>query len=107
MIKNWNKGAWLKKTKEGGIMVLTTPLFNPLVAVAYSELASYQRKHDVNPLRGFLVPLVQVRERTPKTREFNPKKLGRKKNKIGENLKKKREEMKKKLGRNEKKIGKQ
>ncbi|XP_014749082.1 PREDICTED: mitochondrial inner membrane protein OXA1L, partial [Sturnus vulgaris] len=30
------------------------------VAVAYSELASYQRLHDVNPLRGFLVPLVQT-----------------------------------------------
>uniref|UniRef100_A0A8C3QFM4 Membrane insertase YidC/Oxa/ALB C-terminal domain-containing protein n=1 Tax=Cyanoderma ruficeps TaxID=181631 RepID=A0A8C3QFM4_9PASS len=30
------------------------------VAVAYSQLASYQRRHDVNPLRGFLVPLVQT-----------------------------------------------
>uniref|UniRef100_A0A674H780 Mitochondrial inner membrane protein OXA1L-like n=1 Tax=Taeniopygia guttata TaxID=59729 RepID=A0A674H780_TAEGU len=30
------------------------------VAVAYSELVSYQRRHDVNPLRGFLVPLVQT-----------------------------------------------
>ncbi|XP_053824604.1 mitochondrial inner membrane protein OXA1L isoform X2 [Vidua chalybeata] len=29
------------------------------VAVAYSELVSYQRRHNVNPLRGFLVPLVQ------------------------------------------------
>lgn len=32
------------------------------VARAYSELAAYQKRHDVNPLRGFLVPLVQVRE---------------------------------------------
>ncbi|XP_032940274.1 LOW QUALITY PROTEIN: mitochondrial inner membrane protein OXA1L, partial [Catharus ustulatus] len=30
------------------------------VAVAYSELVAYQRRHDVNPLRGFLVPLVQT-----------------------------------------------
>ncbi|XP_077646054.1 mitochondrial inner membrane protein OXA1L isoform X2 [Lonchura striata] len=30
------------------------------VAVAYSELVSYQRRYDVNPLRGFLVPLVQT-----------------------------------------------
>ncbi|XP_030826545.1 LOW QUALITY PROTEIN: mitochondrial inner membrane protein OXA1L [Camarhynchus parvulus] len=30
------------------------------VAVAYSELVSYQRQHNVNPLRGFLVPLVQT-----------------------------------------------
>ncbi|NXB85999.1 OXA1L protein, partial [Vidua chalybeata] len=30
------------------------------VAVAYSELVSYQRRHNVNPLRGFLVPLVQT-----------------------------------------------
>ncbi|NWI40423.1 OXA1L protein, partial [Picathartes gymnocephalus] len=29
-------------------------------AVAYAELASYQRRHNVNPLRGFLVPLVQT-----------------------------------------------
>ncbi|XP_039565479.1 mitochondrial inner membrane protein OXA1L-like, partial [Passer montanus] len=28
--------------------------------MAYSELVSYQRRHDVNPLRGFLVPLVQT-----------------------------------------------
>uniref|UniRef100_H2ZX33 OXA1L mitochondrial inner membrane protein n=1 Tax=Latimeria chalumnae TaxID=7897 RepID=H2ZX33_LATCH len=28
---------------------------------AYSELMMYQKKHDVNPIRGFLVPLVQVR----------------------------------------------
>uniref|UniRef100_A0A8C3V0A4 OXA1L mitochondrial inner membrane protein n=1 Tax=Catharus ustulatus TaxID=91951 RepID=A0A8C3V0A4_CATUS len=27
------------------------------VAVAYSELVAYQRRHDVNPLRGFLTPL--------------------------------------------------
>lgn len=27
---------------------------------AYSELSLYQKKHDVNPLRGFLVPLVQA-----------------------------------------------
>ncbi|XP_074991364.1 mitochondrial inner membrane protein OXA1L isoform X1 [Calonectris borealis] len=30
------------------------------VARAYSELAAYQKRHDVNPLRGFLVPLVQT-----------------------------------------------
>ncbi|XP_017594831.1 PREDICTED: mitochondrial inner membrane protein OXA1L [Corvus brachyrhynchos] len=30
------------------------------VAVAYAELAEYQRRHNVNPLRGFLVPLVQT-----------------------------------------------
>ncbi|XP_069489966.1 mitochondrial inner membrane protein OXA1L [Ambystoma mexicanum] len=27
---------------------------------AYSELSLYQKKHDVNPLRGFLVPLIQA-----------------------------------------------
>ncbi|XP_064416439.1 mitochondrial inner membrane protein OXA1L [Latimeria chalumnae] len=27
---------------------------------AYSELMMYQKKHDVNPIRGFLVPLVQA-----------------------------------------------
>ncbi|XP_077324828.1 mitochondrial inner membrane protein OXA1L isoform X1 [Lithobates pipiens] len=27
---------------------------------AYSDLTSYQKKHNVNPLRGFLVPLVQA-----------------------------------------------
>ncbi|XP_063769609.1 mitochondrial inner membrane protein OXA1L [Pseudophryne corroboree] len=27
---------------------------------AYTELTLYQKKHDVNPLRGFLVPLVQM-----------------------------------------------
>ncbi|CAH2294532.1 mitochondrial inner membrane OXA1L [Pelobates cultripes] len=27
---------------------------------AYSDLTLYQKKHDVNPLRGFLVPLVQA-----------------------------------------------
>ncbi|XP_053909091.1 mitochondrial inner membrane protein OXA1L-like [Cuculus canorus] len=30
------------------------------VARAYSELAAYQKRHDVNPLRGFIVPLVQT-----------------------------------------------
>ncbi|XP_065509098.1 mitochondrial inner membrane protein OXA1L [Caloenas nicobarica] len=30
------------------------------VARAYSELVAYQKRHDVNPLRGFLVPLVQT-----------------------------------------------
>ncbi|NXF13319.1 OXA1L protein, partial [Smithornis capensis] len=30
------------------------------VARAYTELVSYQQRHDVNPLRGFLVPLVQT-----------------------------------------------
>ncbi|KAM9251665.1 mitochondrial inner membrane protein OXA1L [Cariama cristata] len=30
------------------------------VTRAYSELAAYQKRHDVNPLRGFLVPLVQT-----------------------------------------------
>ncbi|XP_068854564.1 mitochondrial inner membrane protein OXA1L-like [Aphelocoma coerulescens] len=30
------------------------------VAMAYAELAAYQRRHNVNPLRGFLVPLVQT-----------------------------------------------
>ncbi|XP_074555503.1 mitochondrial inner membrane protein OXA1L [Halichoeres trimaculatus] len=29
-------------------------------AKAYSDLNLYQKKHDVNPLRGFLVPLVQA-----------------------------------------------
>ncbi|XP_066484278.1 mitochondrial inner membrane protein OXA1L [Tiliqua scincoides] len=29
-------------------------------AKAYSDLALYQKTHDVNPLRGFLVPLVQA-----------------------------------------------
>ncbi|XP_068777978.1 mitochondrial inner membrane protein OXA1L isoform X4 [Struthio camelus] len=31
-----------------------------LVTLAYTELAAYQKAHDVNPLRGFLVPLVQT-----------------------------------------------
>lgn len=30
------------------------------VTRAYAELAAYQRRHDVHPLRGFLVPLVQT-----------------------------------------------
>ncbi|XP_051631979.1 mitochondrial inner membrane protein OXA1L [Manacus candei] len=30
------------------------------VALAYTELVTYQKKHNVNPLRGFLVPLVQT-----------------------------------------------
>lgn len=30
------------------------------VARAYTELAAYQQRHNVNPLRGFLVPLVQT-----------------------------------------------
>ncbi|XP_067171056.1 mitochondrial inner membrane protein OXA1L [Apteryx mantelli] len=30
------------------------------VTLAYTELAAYQKAHDVNPLRGFLVPLVQA-----------------------------------------------
>ncbi|XP_050186247.1 mitochondrial inner membrane protein OXA1L, partial [Myiozetetes cayanensis] len=30
------------------------------VARAYTELVSYQQRHKVNPLRGFLVPLVQT-----------------------------------------------
>ncbi|XP_074787244.1 mitochondrial inner membrane protein OXA1L [Athene noctua] len=30
------------------------------VAHAYTELAAYQQRHDINPLRGFLVPLVQT-----------------------------------------------
>ncbi|XP_068777976.1 mitochondrial inner membrane protein OXA1L isoform X2 [Struthio camelus] len=30
------------------------------VTLAYTELAAYQKAHDVNPLRGFLVPLVQM-----------------------------------------------
>lgn len=30
------------------------------VAKAYTDLNLFQKKHDVNPLRGFLVPLVQV-----------------------------------------------
>lgn len=29
-------------------------------ARAYAELAAYQRRHNVNPLRGFLVPIVQT-----------------------------------------------
>ncbi|XP_045556546.1 mitochondrial inner membrane protein OXA1L [Salmo salar] len=29
-------------------------------AKAYSDLTAFQKKHDVNPLRGFLVPLVQT-----------------------------------------------
>ena len=32
----------------------------PTAARAYAELAAYQRRHNVNPLRGFLVPIVQV-----------------------------------------------
>lgn len=35
-------------------------LFHITVAKAYSDLNLFQKKHDVNPLRGFLVPLVQV-----------------------------------------------
>lgn len=35
-------------------------LFYITVGKAYSELTLFQKKHDVNPLRGFLVPLVQV-----------------------------------------------
>ncbi|KAL7875934.1 hypothetical protein AOLI_G00108970 [Acnodon oligacanthus] len=27
---------------------------------AYSDMMMFQKKHDVNPLRGFLVPLVQA-----------------------------------------------
>lgn len=34
--------------------------FSGTVAKAYSDLNLFQKKHDVNPLRGFLVPLVQV-----------------------------------------------
>lgn len=34
--------------------------FYVTVAKAYSDLNLFQKKHDVNPLRGFLVPLVQV-----------------------------------------------
>lgn len=30
------------------------------VSKAYSDLNLFQKKNDVNPLRGFLVPLVQV-----------------------------------------------
>lgn len=30
------------------------------VAKAYTELSLFQKTHDVNPLRGFLIPLVQV-----------------------------------------------
>ncbi|XP_065520438.1 mitochondrial inner membrane protein OXA1L-like [Lathamus discolor] len=30
------------------------------VARAYSELVGYQRRHNLNPLRGFLVPLIQT-----------------------------------------------
>uniref|UniRef100_A0A8C3SGI7 Mitochondrial inner membrane protein OXA1L n=1 Tax=Chelydra serpentina TaxID=8475 RepID=A0A8C3SGI7_CHESE len=30
---------------------------------SYSELNLYQKAHDVNPIRGFVVPLVQVRPR--------------------------------------------
>lgn len=30
------------------------------VSKAYSDLNLFQKKHDVNPLRGFLIPLVQV-----------------------------------------------
>ncbi|XP_064557667.1 mitochondrial inner membrane protein OXA1L-like [Zonotrichia leucophrys gambelii] len=45
------------------------------VAVAYSELVSYQRRHNVNPLRGFLVPLVQVwrAQKIPKNSQKNLK----------------------------------
>ena len=32
----------------------------PTVTRAYAQLAAYQQRHNVNPLRGFLVPLVQV-----------------------------------------------
>lgn len=35
-------------------------LFSVTVGKAYSELSLFQKKHDVNPLRGFLVPLIQV-----------------------------------------------
>lgn len=35
-------------------------LFYVTVGKAYSDLTLFQKKHDVNPLRGFLVPLVQV-----------------------------------------------
>lgn len=35
-------------------------LFYVPVGKAYSDLTLFQKKHDVNPLRGFLVPLVQV-----------------------------------------------
>lgn len=35
-------------------------LFYVPVGKAYSDLTLFQKKNDVNPLRGFLVPLVQV-----------------------------------------------
>lgn len=35
-------------------------LFCVTVSKAYAELNLFQKKHDVNPLRGFLVPLMQV-----------------------------------------------
>uniref|UniRef100_A0A3B3C066 OXA1L mitochondrial inner membrane protein n=1 Tax=Oryzias melastigma TaxID=30732 RepID=A0A3B3C066_ORYME len=42
------------------VEVITSGFLSVTVAKAYSELNMFQKKHDVNPLRGFLVPLVQA-----------------------------------------------
>lgn len=42
------------------VQIVKLLLFHFPVAKAYSDLSLFQKKNDVNPLRGFLVPLVQV-----------------------------------------------
>lgn len=42
------------------VQMMNLLLFNVAVAKAYSDLNLFQKKKDINPLRGFLVPLVQV-----------------------------------------------
>lgn len=42
------------------VQIVNLLLFGITVAKAYSDLNLFQKKKDINPLRGFLVPLVQV-----------------------------------------------
>lgn len=44
--------------------LVCSSVFYLTVGKAYSDLNLFQKKHDVNPLRGFLVPLVQVSNRS-------------------------------------------
>lgn len=42
------------------VPIVNLLLFHVAVSKAYSELSLFQKKKDVNPLRGFLTPIVQV-----------------------------------------------
>ncbi|XP_033928398.1 mitochondrial inner membrane protein OXA1L [Melopsittacus undulatus] len=65
----------LRAQREAAVLALHTPRLQQLskglaqarrgsdqreVARAYTELVGYQQRHNLNPLRGFLVPLVQT-----------------------------------------------